>query len=286
MPSNYVGDPATATATLSLMTGGDQPTAQLFRVPLERLLDNDAKNLNALWGAGADNTGGATITLGAGRVFNLITSTTAITSFVFTEDVTGRGAIIRFNTARTLTHNASTLIIPGATNITTAAGDVMHITRTTTGVRVDWYTKATGFPILQPAASDTVAGVLEIATQAEQETATDVVRAVSPGRQHFHPSAAKFWAYVTVSAGTPTLAASYNVTGIVDDAPGVLTVTIATDFSSANWASVVTVRSSVNRFTMTTSQLAGSVTAAAIDPATTVAADPTAWSVIGFGDHA
>lgn len=42
MASNYTGDPDGETDTLLLMTGGDTPTAQLFRVPLERLLDNDA----------------------------------------------------------------------------------------------------------------------------------------------------------------------------------------------------------------------------------------------------
>lgn len=42
MSSSYVGNPAKATETLTLLTGGDRPTAQLFRVPLERLLDNDA----------------------------------------------------------------------------------------------------------------------------------------------------------------------------------------------------------------------------------------------------
>ncbi len=42
MPSNYTGDPALATTTLSLMTGSDKRTAQSVRVPIERLLDNDA----------------------------------------------------------------------------------------------------------------------------------------------------------------------------------------------------------------------------------------------------
>lgn len=42
MASTYTGTAANATATLSLMTGGDRPTAQSIRVPLERLLDNDA----------------------------------------------------------------------------------------------------------------------------------------------------------------------------------------------------------------------------------------------------
>lgn len=42
MASDYTGNASGATLTVSLMTGGDQPTAQLFRVPLERCLDNDA----------------------------------------------------------------------------------------------------------------------------------------------------------------------------------------------------------------------------------------------------
>jgi hypothetical protein len=42
MSSNYTGDPSEFTDALSLMTDGDRPTAALFRVPLERLLDNAA----------------------------------------------------------------------------------------------------------------------------------------------------------------------------------------------------------------------------------------------------
>lgn len=42
MSSSYTGVPATSTATLELPTGGDIKTVQSMRVPLERLLDNDA----------------------------------------------------------------------------------------------------------------------------------------------------------------------------------------------------------------------------------------------------
>lgn len=79
--------------------------------------------LAAQFKQGADNTGGATITLGDGAYFNLITSTTAITSFAFTNDRVGRMAWVRFNTVRTLTYNATSLIIPGSASITTAVGD-------------------------------------------------------------------------------------------------------------------------------------------------------------------
>lgn len=47
--------------------------------------------------------------------------------------------------------------------------------------------------------------------------------------------AAKFWAFVSVSGTTPTLAASYNVTSVSRVSTGIYTITIDTDFSSANY---------------------------------------------------
>lgn len=87
-----------------------------------------------------------------------------------------------------------------------------------------------------PVASDTVAGVIEIATQAEQETGTDTTRAVTPGRQHYHPSAVKFWARVDVSGGVPSVAADYGVSSITDNGAGDYAVNFDTAFSSASWA--------------------------------------------------
>ena len=74
--------------------------------------------------------------------------------------------------------------------------------------------------------------------QSDQETGTSTTVAVTPGIQQYHASAAKMWAYVTVSGGTPSLDASYNVTSITDTSAGNVTVTIATDFSSANYCAV------------------------------------------------
>lgn len=84
-------------------------------------------NLAAVLGPGSDNTGGATITMGDGAYFKLITSTTAITGFVFTDDAVGREAWVEFNTVRVLTYNATSLITPGSANITTEVGDVALI---------------------------------------------------------------------------------------------------------------------------------------------------------------
>lgn len=50
-----------------------------------------------------------------------ITGTTTITSF---GTVANKWRIVRFQSTLTLTHNASTLILPGAANITTTAGDI------------------------------------------------------------------------------------------------------------------------------------------------------------------
>lgn len=83
------------------------------------------------------------------------------------------------------------------------------------------------------AASDTAAGVIEIAVQSEMETGSDTARAVTPGRQQFHPSAVKGWAKWQVDG---TIDASYNVTSITDTGTGDFTVNWATDFSSANYA--------------------------------------------------
>ena len=79
-----------------------------------------------------------------------------------------------------------------------------------------------------------------IATQAEQEAASSATQIVATGRQQFHPSAAKAWAVVTVSAGTPTRTAGYNVsTTITDHGAGDYTLTFDTAFSSADFAPIV-----------------------------------------------
>jgi hypothetical protein len=74
-----------------------------------------------------------------------------------------------------------------------------------------------------------------VATQAQQETgsATNVV--VTPGRQHFHPSASKCWANIS-GGGSPVVSTSYNLTSITDNGTGDWTFTIATDLSSGNYA--------------------------------------------------
>lgn len=82
------------------------------------------------------------------------------------------------------------------------------------------------------------AAPLVVATQAQQETATDITTAVTPGRQHYHPSAAKYWVNWQ-GTGTVAIKTSYNTTSITDNGTGDYTVTIATDFSSAIYCNIV-----------------------------------------------
>lgn len=142
-----------------------------------------------------------------------------------------------------------------------------------------------GFAGSTAAASDTASGVIELAVQSEMETGTDVVRAVVPGRQHFHPGHPKFWGYVTWSGGTPTLQTSYNVTSITDTSVGVLTVTIANDFSTANWSTWASVESSSTNFfaPRITSKAAGSFIINLTNAGGSLA-DPDACSFGGCGD--
>lgn len=139
---------------------------------------------------------------------------------------------------------------------------------------------ATAFPVSLAAVQ---------ATQANQETGTSNTTVVSPSVQQFHPSAAKMWGYVT-GGGTPVLSANYNITSITDTATGRLTVTIGTDFSSANWccpAQTMTASggSASSANIAESSQAAGSVEIKSVRGSDGVLTDPIAWYFSGFGDQ-
>lgn len=150
---------------------------------------------------------------------------------------------------------------------------------------------ATAFANIKQAASDTATGAIEIATVAEMEAGTDNTRAVVPGRQHRHQSAAKLWGYVTVSGGTPVLSAGHNILTVNDGGVGNLGVVIDEDFSSVaysipasgNTADFGSVNTSVNL-------LSGTQTAASFQLLCQESdgdnSDPVAYHFSGFGDQA
>lgn len=100
-----------------------------------------------------------------------------------------------------------------------------------------------------------------------------------------------FWAYLTVSGGTASLINSFNVTSITDGSTGIFTITIATDFSSANWVCLGTAAgtnsNATNAFFLSEDsdlRTAGVCVMNSYNGAATQAlADGVSYSVAGFG---
>ena len=104
---------------------------------------------------------------------------------------------------------------------------------------------------------------------------------------------AKFW--VKATANSTTITASFNMTSWADTATGQATGTIATDFSSANWAGAVSILDTAGAWdgTFTTGVGFGTQAAGTFrvdcsrmqDGGTAVAAliDPESWFASGFG---
>jgi len=128
---------------------------------------------------GADIASGSTTNLAAATgVYLNVTGTTTITSFGTV--AAGAERVLTFTGILQLTYNATSMILPGSANITTAAGDTATFRSLGAG---NWrcvsYQSASGAAIL-PDASTTVKGVVELVTDAETQTGTDTTRAVTP----------------------------------------------------------------------------------------------------------
>lgn len=125
------------------------------------------------------------------------------------------------------------------------------------------------------------------ATQAEQEAASSLVASVTPGRQQFHPSAAKAWVNVGISGDTN---ASYNVTSVSDTGTGQITVNFTTAFSSVNYVTFCNTQygdgtNPANYVSNTSPPATGSVRLDSVNAASAAASDPVKWNVVCFGDQ-
>lgn len=222
------------------------------------------------WAKGADVASAAALTLGADGNYFDITGTDAITSI----GTLGVGTWVRlhFDGILTLTHHATDLILPTGANITTAAGDEAELVEYASG---DWrcvnYMRASGAGL--------VSGGLSAASQAQAEAGTADTVAITPLSANWHPGVAKAW-ICTSGAGTPVIDTSWNITSITDDATGLLTVTIATDFSSVSYAVTGMVRGTATSFGIN-AQAAGSFQVSF----NAGAADPTGYRFSCFGDQ-
>lgn len=134
-------------------TGVYFPSANVMGVAVAGVLstwwDSTGFNLNKSinYAAVADVASATTTDIGAAASnYVRITGTTAITGLGTA--AVGVVRILRFAAVLTLTHNATSLILPGAANITTAAGDMAKFVSEGSGNwRCEWYSRATGYPL-------------------------------------------------------------------------------------------------------------------------------------------
>jgi len=167
-----------------------------------------------------------------------ITGTTTITAFGSTA-ATGTIKSINFAGALTLTYNATSLIIPGAANITTAAGDSAVVVALGSGNwRVLDYVRASGAPIvpeLGTATSIASAGTTDLGTVTTHNaiiTGTTTITAFGSSANTFQP------VYFLKFSGALTL--TYNATSLI--LPGTANITTAANdtaiaeyLGSGNW---------------------------------------------------
>lgn len=243
-------------------------------------------SIAAIWQRGTNITPSAgTVTLPStgGGVFNIAAGNfSAISSAQG-----GRSVLFVFGGASTITHNGTSLILPGGANITTEAGDCALLVNEAAAdaAGANWRC------VLYQRDATTLAAVPNYAaTQAEMETGTSILRWVPPGLAHHHNSAAKCWIYATVVATVPQNSASYNITSVTDTAVGRMVITIATDFSSALWSYSCSTEEPSAGVEGITNIRAATVAAGTIevDQASSAgaAADPASYGFQGFGDHA
>lgn len=127
-----------------------------------------------------------------------------------------------------------------------------------------------------------------VATQAQQEAASSVINAVTPGRQQFHPSAAKCWlSYNTITSST--IYASYNITSLSDNGVGNTTVNIGVDFSAANQPplcqSYDNGTGAASLAILAGAVAAGTVTIITVNPTNLVVGDSVFVSMAMYGDQ-
>ncbi len=156
----------------------------------------------------------STVDLGAAiSPYVIVSGTSTITSL---GSAPNRFRIVRFSGALTLTHNGTSLILPGGSNLVTSADDVFMFISDNSG---NW--RCVSVP------------PLAAATQVDLEAASSTTRAVVAGRQHYHPGHPKAVInYTTITA--TTINWSYGVSSLTDRADGETTINFSTAFSGAN----------------------------------------------------
>ncbi|MGE7419139.1 hypothetical protein, partial [Methylobacterium tarhaniae] len=143
-------------------TGGAQTTSETVALraypdgttPVDALLVDLTTGGGDLRKASATMVAGTTVDLGSAPVGKVaITGSAAIVSFGVGRHLERLVHVV--DGGATLTHNATSLVLPGGANIVTAAGDCFHATSDAAGNwRVRSYGRASGKPVIGLAAAD------------------------------------------------------------------------------------------------------------------------------------
>jgi hypothetical protein len=280
----------TLTAGTGLTGGGNISANRSFALDTAstRNTDHAAVMLTAGNGltGGGDISASRSFAVGAGVGIAVSTDDVALNINGLTEDVSPDGAndfVATYDASGTTHKKVKLSNLPSAGG---AAASEPYVTiGNTAGLSAERaLTAGNGIIITDGGAGSTVTIAADFATQAEMETGTSVVDVVSPGRQHFHPSACKFW--VQFSGDGAAINASYNVTSLTDNGAGDYSVTIGADFSSVSWAGFVSAGISASYNSSMGAYAAGSILVRVWLSSTGALADPNGpVSAGGFGDQ-
>ena len=232
--------------------------------------------------AWADVASAATVNLGAQASRHLrITGTTGITSFGTVPSGVRRE--LRFAAALTLTHNATSLILPGGANITTATGDTATAISLGSG---NWvvtdFQRASALPFLNSMATARLLGRTDAGAGPTQELTVGAGLALSAGALSV---SAVVRAWGKFNAGG-ILAASFGVSSVTDNVGfGNYTINFSPSLPSANYAIVVMSNdvSQVNNQANGQFGIVSQSTSSCQITMTAVGADPTTVTFIVVG---